>query len=552
MKKNVKLVLLLGALCLTACAKGPVVPGNNPVTTPTQETEAPQLTETPCATEAPEITDLPEETKAPEITEIPEVKEETIPVRIYMENKEIVEREEERQLYAVIWQNPLIGGEDEAKYPAISTVFKSLRTMRDQNAERVVSELSVIAEDLKQYADEMDVSCYDSMRYYVQRADNHIISMRCNQSVSTGSIHPMNVVSCFNFSTETGKVLSLSDVVTDLGRIRETVKRELAEKYEECLFEEWETLYREIETDDLAWTLDYDGITFYFSQYELSYYAAGVLTVEVDFSDEPALFRSVYTAAPEQGSASAVTFHSYTELEGADGKTDTLWVGQYKEDTDDYHLRLEVEKNGESILGYEVYAYEYRAYLVTVEDKYYLFVEATNDNDYQILYIFDLSEEFITDPIVQMNAGFARVGLNAEGDVYAYGYGEEIFNNPAEIRLSSRIDVFRTMKGTRSYSFDAKSGRLVPQTDFYTLNESMTPLISKIPLEVTMVEDNTKATVPAGTEFTFLRSDGDIYAEFRLPDGRECRVTRDTGDAWPYTVNGVTEEECFDGIGYAG
>ena len=80
----------------------------------------------------------------------------------------------------------------------------------------------------------------------------------------------------------------------------------------------------------------------------------------------------------------------------------------------------------------------------------------------------------------------------------------------------------------------------------------MAPLISKIPLEVTMVGDNTKGTVPAGTEFTFLRSDGDTYAEFRLPDGRECRVTRDNGETWPYTVNGVTEEECFDGLGYAG
>ncbi len=550
MKRKRKILFLLGALCLAACVKEPEVPGNSPVTTPTQETEAPQVTETLCATEVPEITDMPEETKAPEITETPEVKEETVPVRLYLENKEIVEREEERQLYAVIWQNPLIGGEDEAKYPATSTVFKSLRTMRDQNAETLVSELAVIAEDLKQYADETNVSCYDSTRYYVQRADNHIISMRCNQSVSTGSIHPMSVVSGFNFSTETGDVLSLSDVVTDPGQIREVVKQELAEKYGDCLFEEWETLYQEIETDNLAWTLDYDGLTFYFSPYMLSYYAAGVLTAEVDFADEPALFRSVYMAAPEQGSASAVPFHSYMELEGADGKTDTLWVGQYKEDTDDYRLRLEVEKNGESILGYEVYAYEYKVYLVTVEDKYYLFAEATNDNGYQILYIFDLSEEFITDPIVQMNAGFAAVGINAQGDVY--GYGEEIFNNPEEIRLSSRIDVFRTMRGTRSYSFDAKSGTLVPQTDFYTLHESMTPLISKIPLEVAMVEDNTRVTVPAGTEFTFLRSDGATYVEFRLPDGRECRVTREEGAGWPYTVNGVPEEECFDGIGYAG
>ena len=557
MKKNWKYVLLLGTLCLTACMEKPDVPANGPTAVPTQETVAPEVTETTCATTAPEVTTVPEGTESPDTTTVPEVPKattapeavaETVPVRILLENKRIVEWEDERQLYAVIWQNPLMGGEDAAKYPAVSTVFRSLKTLRDKKSEEVVTNLANTAEELKQYADETDVSCYDSTGYFVQRADNHIISMQCNWNVNTGSIHPSNVVTGENFSTETGAMISLSEVVTDVEKIRALVKQTLSEKYADCLFEEWESLYDETETDNLAWTMDYDGLTFYFSPYELSFYAAGVLTAEIDFAEEPALFRDIYMTAPEQGWASAVPFHSFMELDGVNGTKDTFLIGLSKAEWDDFYHKLEIGKNGRNILEYEMYAYEYKTYLATVADKYYLFVEETTENDYKILYIFDLSLDCITEPMVQINAGFVTMRTDAED----YSYGEEVFNNPAEIYLSSRLDVFRTMSGTRRYSFDAKAGMLVPLTNLYTLDETQTPLVSKIPLEVSVLGENTSTIVPAGTEFTFLRSDGATYVEFRLPDGRECRVTREDGDGWPYTVNGVPEEECFDGIGYAG
>ncbi len=535
--KKLLVGMLFGACLLAACGQE---------TEPDKKQEA---TNTPTVTVAPEATTVPEATKAPEVTETPKA-EAAVPIRMLMEHKEIKAWENGRQLYAVIWQNPLIGGEDAEKYPAISTVFKALKSLKDKDLVYLEKNLAETAEDLKQYAGDMEVSCFDSTRYYVQRADNHIISMRHNWSSNTGAAHPMTVVSGYNFSTETGAMLSLADVVTDTAQIKEMVKKELSEQYIDYLFEGWESLYAEMEIDRRNWTMDYDGLTFYFSPYELSVYAAGVLTIDIDFAEAPELFRKIYMTAPEQGSASAVTFHSYMELDGANGKKDTLLVGPFRESVEDYYLKLEIEKNGENILDYEVYAYEYRAYLVTKAEKHYLFVEATADNDYDVLYVFDLSQDRITDPLVQMNAGFATVPVPT--DTTDYSFVEEIFNNPAEIRLSSRLDVFRTMSGTRCYTFDADAKTLVPQTDFYLLNETQTPLVAKLPVEVTMLSDQSKETVPAGTEFTFLRSDGKTYVEFRLPDGRECRVTREESFGWPYTVNGVPEEDVFEGILYAG
>lgn len=541
--KKLLVGMLFGACLLAACGQE---------TEPDKKQEAtntPTVTVAPEATKEPEATTAPTATIVPEITEAPKA-EAVVPVRLLMEHKEMNEWENGRQLYAVIWENPLIGGEDAEKYPAVSTVLRSLRTLQDKAAGNMATELLKTAEDLKQDADEMTVSCYDSNRYYVQRADNRIISMRFDWESNTGTAHPMRTVTGFNISTETGDLLSLSDVVTDAGQIKEMVKKELSEQYIDYFFEEWEALFDEMKEEDLAWTLDYDGLTFYFSPYALSVYAAGVLTVDIDFADEPALFRRTYMTAPEQGSVSEVTFYSPMELTGTNGVKDVLVVGQFREEGDDYHLKLEIEKNGKNILAYDVYAYEYKAYVATVSEKNYLFVEATADNDYDVLYVIDLSQDRITDPLVQMNAGFATVPIPTSAA--GYSFVEEIFNNPAEIRLSSRLDVFRTMSGTRCYTFDADAKTLVPQTDFYLLNETQTPLVAKLPVEVTMLSDQSKETVPAGTEFTFLRSDGKTYVEFRLPDGRECRVTREESFGWPYTVNGVPEEDVFEGILYAG
>jgi hypothetical protein len=541
--KKLVVGMLLSVCLLAACGKETEVDNKQ------EATKAPTATVAPEATKEPEATTAPAATIVPEITEAPKA-EAVVPVRLLMEHKEMNEWENGRQLYAVIWENPLIGGEDAEKYPAVSTVLRSLRTLQDEAAGNMATELLKTAEDLKQYADEMTVSCYDSKRYYVQRADNRIISMRFDRESNTGAAHPMRKVTGFNISTETGDLLSLSDVVTDAGQIKEMVKKELSEQYIDYFFEEWEALFDEMKEEDLAWTLDYDGLTFYFSPYALSVYAAGVLTVDIDFADEPALFRRTYMTAPEQGSVSEVTFYSPMELTGTNGVKDVLVVGQFREEGDDYHLKLEIEKNGKNILAYDVYAYEYKAYVVTVAEKNYLFVEATADNDYDVLYVFDLSQDRITEPLEQMNAGFATVPIPT--NMTAYSFVEEIFNNPAEIRLSSRLDIFRTMSGTRCYTFDADAMTLVPQTDFYLLDETQTPLVAKLPVEVTMLSDQTKETVPAGTEFTFLRSDGRTYAEFRLPDGRECRVTREDGFGCPYTVNGVPEEDVFEGIIYSG
>ena len=58
-------------------------------------------------------------------------------------------------------------------------------------------------------------------------------------------------------------------------------------------------------------------------------------------------------------------------------------------------------------------------------------------------------------------------------------------------------------------------------------------------------------TLPAGTEFSFLRTDNVSYVVMELADGRECRIDIVEID-WTPTINGVPEWECFENLMYAG
>lgn len=63
-----------------------------------------------------------------------------------------------------------------------------------------------------------------------------------------------------------------------------------------------------------------------------------------------------------------------------------------------------------------------------------------------------------------------------------------------------------------------------------------------------MTADN--AVIPAGTKLTLYRTDGSSLVDLKAGDTL-YRIEVDHSE-WPYTINGVEEEEYFDGIMYGG
>ena len=74
-------------------------------------------------------------------------------------------------------------------------------------------------------------------------------------------------------------------------------------------------------------------------------------------------------------------------------------------------------------------------------------------------------------------------------------------------------------------------------------------------LDVTVLESGSEKqeTMPAGTSFVITATDGESFAETKLKDGRTCRipVTKDA-DGWEWKIHGVSENDCFEQLYYAG
>jgi len=128
----------------------------------------------------------------------------------------------------------------------------------------------------------------------------------------------------------------------------------------------------------------------------------------------------------------------------------------------------------------------------------------------------------------------------------------ELFNDPADFRLATRLDILGTMTGVRSYSIDGSSGYFTAQENYYDVSDAQMQVVSVVPIEVTMLDDSEKTVMPAGTTFTFLRTDGCTYMETRLEDGKECRIDVRTDDEMMHWIGELPDWECFEEVFYAG
>ena len=144
---------------------------------------------------------------------------------------------------------------------------------------------------------------------------NFAVPVRCDKTVFSyirtddsylGGAHPNSYMLGYNFDSQTGEELKLSDVVTDYDKTREYVISELKRQKEE---EDWleyfddyeETVDRmfngvDVNEDDtdaadtyatepsIQWTMNEDSIDIMFNRYDIASYAMGSLDVIIPYS----------------------------------------------------------------------------------------------------------------------------------------------------------------------------------------------------------------------------------------------------------------------------
>ena len=419
---------------------------------------------------------------------------------------------------------------------------------------------SVIDEN-KEYAEQEYASNPDMVEYtfdrdiLVARSDETVLSMAVMEGSYLGGAHPFGMTTGRTYDTQTGKELSLKDVVSDYDGIYEYVKKQLEENYDQSMFfEDYQDTLQKMFYDEsgdygtVQWTISQTGLSIYFNQYDLAPYVAGSQQVDISFKEQPQLFQSKYVVEKESYSKVIRENSSCFADVNGDGKEEEI---SYSVARDEYGFggaitvtcdgqtfdTAEIDKDASDAYG-AYGAYSSEGYVLHTSDgRTYLYLQHLDDNDYRYVNVFRLDQ-----------GRPSYVGY--EGMAW---YNTQILD-PDSFMLYTRLDVLGTYYGMKRYHVD-EAGLPASDDEAYVINES-SMLRSTRDLAVTILEKNgseTEATVPSGTGYTIFRTDGASYADAHLNDGRYCRIQIKEGSrGWGWDIDGVSEEECFEWLPYAG
>ena len=419
---------------------------------------------------------------------------------------------------------------------------------------------SVIDEN-KEYAEQEYASNPDMVEYtfdrdiLVARSDETVLSMAVMEGSYLGGAHPFGMTTGRTYDTQTGKELSLKDVVSDYDGIYEYVKKQLEENYDQSMFfEDYQDTLQKMFYDEsgdygtVQWTISQTGLSIYFNQYDLAPYVAGSQQVDISFKAQPQLFQSRYVVEKESYSKVIRENSSCFADVNGDGKEEEI---SYSVARDEYGFggaitvtcdgqtfdTAEIDKDASDAYG-AYGAYSSEGYVLHTSDgRTYLYLQHLDDNDYRYVNVFRLDQ-----------GRPSYVGY--EGMAW---YNTQILD-PDSFMLYTRLDVLGTYYGMKRYHVD-EAGLPASDDETYVINES-SMIRSTRDLAVTILEENgseTEATVPSGTGYTIFRTDGASYADAHLNDGRDCRIQIKEGSrGWGWDIDGVSEEECFEWLPYAG
>jgi hypothetical protein len=311
-----------------------------------------------------------------------------------------------------------------------------------------------------------------------------------------------------------------------------------AENEEGALFDTYpETVRQEFyEMDGPQWYVTTDELVLVFNQYDLASYAAGTITLSYEIENYPELFndRIVY-----DGDSRISLLTAGTEKTGdfdRDGEKESVYVSN-SFNYDAYTSELLIRWNGVES-SFNFYGNLSRAYLVeTADQKVYLYASYSEDNDYQVFYMF------------AFDGGSAAL-VDSVDNLGVYG---DLPGSPEKMQLCSKVNILGSYQGIRTYQVGENGVPESLTSEYQIAPSDWNTLTSALDLQVWVQNGDSEeaAYYPAGTTFTLRATDGETYVKAELEDGTLCKIYLEEDDG-EYTISGVSEYDCFEELPYAG
>lgn len=365
--------------------------------------------------------------------------------------------------------------------------------------------------------DDETIGCY--MDNYIQRADACVYSVvrKCmiGELEQEDSYYSYLKTCLYNgyfgytFDSQTGERLALTDIVTDQEQLPELIMQSLEETYQETFPEGSESMIGDLlQNGELAWSLGYQGITFYIQSGQIGIDDICVYQALILFAAEPDMFVEKYCEIPEYYAM------QYDFMEGVvadinnDGKAERIDMGNWDNVADKFK-----------------YAWHRCASLTLISGR----------NGDMFLYLY-------TDGSLDFSGEAAVYDLSGEEPAYVYTDGG-LINHPMLIDPS--YVTYRMADWDMLYGEDtnqhSRIGRIYCITDiseagipeeysdtwFYERGNKLYQVEDSLEGKIVNVDGEDQGesiTLTEGMRVMAFRTDLHSYIDFILEDGRLCRV----------------------------
>ena len=216
----------------------------------------------------------------------------------------------------------LLSDEDKTKYPALANSLSQHSHMWERAHHRDFEE--TVSEAMAEYKHGLYFPTrYELMNTQVRRADSIALSLlekTANYDSEMGFW--WGKISSVTFNTQTGEPCELSDIVRDVAKLPALIIKGMSSTMQKIDDITETSLKVYFDRRGFNWTLDYDGITFYFDEHTLSESWHPATCAKVLFAGNEDVFYEQFTISPSSyivGLSDSSEF--LTDLDG-DGKLD--------------------------------------------------------------------------------------------------------------------------------------------------------------------------------------------------------------------------------------
>ena len=347
-------------------------------------------------------------------------------------------------------------------------------------------------------------------------------------------------------------------------------------------------------TDDYAFSIEPDGVTFWFNPYEIASYADGLLTAKLYFDRDADILNDAYKGQSEawfaeigdeipyrfadnDGTPRNMEFWEILSLDNPGWRDASGMEFDGPNGSDRWMERpteINVEETwispeGRTIALNNTGFFDARAYYAHIPEGDYMVVTLSMENDCEAVMVYDMNGSLVNAlELTGPDTFFYPEPPENPDDWSLYDAYHISLTDPYAMPLVARMNLFGTWEADGLYRLTRDgvqlTGDMLYPSDSnpyeLTLNQDLTVTRMAADNWLTSVEEEYE--LPAGTVVELVGASGDA-AFFRVPDPPQTfkenvdfifTLSCNT-DSWPHTVNGMDgmkEWDLFGGLHYAG